>query len=449
MIQIEIHNAVSQVICDAPLYKAISDCLSYQMPGSEFAMQGRRGWDGRVRLLRAGGWFPTGLLSRLKTLLDAEGVEFTFKDKRLNVPGCKALPLASWFKARPYQDAAAEITNKISRGVYVIGTGGGKTMTAGQIISMRQVPTLFVTPDKGLREQTANVFRGLLGKSNIGTSLDSKAPVIVSNIQSLIRHKPTKKLNPFSRFGQLMIDEFHHGAAKSYLAVNKWCDHAFYRYGFTGTFTRPDGADMTMHGVLSKVIYKKSTSELIEEGWLVRPHITITRYEVKGWSKLNYAAAYSAIIQDPGFNGIVANDARGAIDRGRQTLVLVRRKEHGELLNNMIDDSVYLSGDDDIEHREYVIHQFVTRKIPCMVATNIFGEGTDIPLIESLVNARCQKTEIQTKQGIGRALRKAKGKKYAEVFDYLIVGQKHLKAHSVERIMAYKQEPAFKILVRR
>jgi superfamily II DNA or RNA helicase len=48
---------------------------------------------------------------------------------------------------------------------------------------------------------------------------------------------------------------------------------------------------------------------------------------------------------------------------------------------------------------------------------------------------------------VGRALRKFEGKEKAEIFDFLIVGQKHLEAHSVERIMSFKKEPAFKISI--
>ncbi len=238
-------------------------------------------------------------------------------------------------------------------------------------------------------------------------------------------------------------------AAKSYLKVNKFCEEVFYRYGFTGTFVRPDGEDMKMHGVLSDVIFRKTTSELIEAGWLVRPYITILRYKVKGYSRMNYQTAYNAIIADSGFNLIVSKIAEKKIKEKKQTLVLVRRKEHGELLGRMIEHSIYLSGSDDLEYRKKVVKAFVEKKIPCIIATNIFGEGVDIPAIEALVNARLQKSCVQTKQGIGRALRTEEGKDIAEIFDFIIIGQKHLTSHSVERINAYREEPAFKISVKR
>jgi hypothetical protein len=319
----------------------------------------------------------------------------------------------------------------------------GKTLTSAMVIGRKKVQTLFVAPDTGLREQAYEQYVEWFGHRNVTRDImDTEKPIVVTNIQALMNKKP----KAFLRFGMLLIDEFHHGAAKSYKKVNRFCANAFYRYGFTGTFMRPDGKDMEMHGLLSKVIFKKSTSELIEEGFLVRPYITIYRYQLPKL-KLNYADAYNYITQDYGFHKLVAEIANRAIDEGKQTLVLVRRKEHGRILAELIPNAMYLSGDDDHDHRERVKQSFIKKKIRGMIATNIFGEGQDVPSIDVLVNARAQKTEVQTSQGAGRALRKSDGKEKAEIFDFLFIGQKHLQAHSVERIQTYQREPAFKIKV--
>jgi superfamily II DNA or RNA helicase len=266
----------------------------------------------------------------------------------------------------------------------------------------------------------------------------SDAPIIIANIQSLA--KKDKKF--FTRFGLLIIDEFHHSSASTYLDLNKWCVNAFYRYGFTGTFIRSDGVDMPMHGVLSNVIFRKSTSELIEEDFLVRPYITVQEVVIPK-SKAPYAEAYAAITEYVPFNQVVAGFCQTKVKEGKQTLVLVRRKEHGRMLASMIPGAIFVSGSDKGKEREAIKRDFIMKKIRCMVATEIFGEGQDIPSIDVLVNARLQKTEIQTAQGIGRALRKADGKDKAEVFDFLIVGQRHLHDHRVQRIASYKKESAF------
>ena len=144
--------------------------------------------------------------------------------------------------------------------------------------------------------------------------------------------------------------------------------------------------------------------------------------------------------------GLVASKR---IHDGKQVLILVSRIEHGKYLNKLIKDSTYLNGSMDINYRNEMKEKFNNKEIPCIIATNIFGEGTDIPSIDIFINARLQKAEIQTAQGIGRCLRKTEGKIKAEVFDFLLEGQKHLKDHSNQRLKAYKREKAFNIEIRK
>jgi len=259
-----------------------------------------------------------------------------------------------------------------------------------------------------------------------------------------------------------MTDEFHHSAAKSYLKLNQLASNAYWRYGFTGTNVRTDGLDMIMHGVLSTVLFEKSTSELIEEGYLVPAHITIYRVQLKLFSRYNYKEAYDAIILNEDFAKLVTDIVRQKAQiEGKSTLVLVRRKEHGRLLASFIDDiATFVSGDDDVEYRDEMKAAFNSGELKCMIATSVFGEGQDIPNIDCLVNVRLQKGEIETKQGIGRVLRLAQGtntyeesvaagKSHADVIDFILVGNKHLVGHSVNRINTYKSERAFQIRVER
>jgi len=302
-----------------------------------------------------------------------------------------------------------------------------------------------VTPDTGLREQLGGDFKSWFGDRFVEFDVEKKAPIIVSNIQALRRKDP--KL--FARFGMVIVDEFHHAAAKSYLDLNLWAGNAYYRYGFTGTFIRPGGEDMIMHGVLSRVIFQKTTSELIDEGFLTKPFITINRIQLNGYRSMRYKDAYEKLTMEPLLNDKIAEIASQKIAENKQVLILIRRKNHGALLADMIEGSVFLSGEDNQETREYRKSQFANRKLKCIIATSIFGEGQDIPAIDVLINGRCEKTEIDTTQGIGRALRKSPGKEMAEVFDFLIIGHRFLKEHSGERIQTYQREPSFQIKVQR
>lgn len=251
--------------------------------------------------------------------------------------------------------------------------------------------------------------------------------------------------------------------AKTYTKLGDMCENAFHRYGFTGTNLRVDGKDMELNGVLSNTIYKITSSELIRLGFLVPPHITFFRWQIKGYSKYNYREAYDHFCLDDAWNNFIAElTLKKAQFERKQTLILVRRKEHGEKLAGLLENigAVYICGSDKIKYRDEVKRKFNEKEIPCVIATSVFGEGQDIPNIDVLINARLQAGEIETRQGIGRALRLAEGakdyaesvklgKEKAEVFDFLVVGHKHLVKHSVNRINQYKKEPAFKIRIER
>jgi superfamily II DNA or RNA helicase len=236
-------------------------------------------------------------------------------------------------------------------------------------------------------------------------------------------------------------------AAKTYRKINKQCVNAFYRYGFTGTFVRPSGDDMEMLGVLSNVIFKITTSELIRMGVLVRPYITMVNYQMEKMRGA-YKDAYNHIVKNVELHGIVARIAEAKIAEKKQVLIVTRRVEHGQDIADMI-GAPFLSGDTKSEIREGTKKAFIDRKIPCIVATNIFGEGIDIPSIDVYINARFEKTEIGTKQGIGRALRKTEGKDKAEVYDFFIEGHPAIKSHSKARLASYQSEEEFVIHIKK
>lgn len=456
MITIKLDNAFSELQCTEEMLKRIRmDCLSYMPEGAEHVARHNPIWDGRIYLCTKKGIFPSGLYSKLVTFLETEKIPFRATDVRRVEPKVHSFKINyGGFEPRNYQNTCREISREHVRGVYVMGTGAGKTLTSAMLVEEKQVDTLIIVPDTGLREQMSKDYLKWFGDKNVSTNINDSHPIIVTNIQALM--KKDKKL--FSRFKMLIIDEFHHSAAKSYKDVNSNCSNAYYRYGFTGTFMRSDGDDLEMYGVLSNVLFRKRTSELIEEGYLVRPYITITKIDISEAGtrmgsyrrrRMNYMQAYDFITKSDIFNKAIADIANQKIKEGKQTLVVVRRTEHGKLLNKMIKGSFYLSGEDKGAYREKVKQAFIDKRIRCLVATNIFGEGQDIPTIDVFVNARAQKTEIQTSQGIGRALRKHGDKDKAEVFDFLIIGQKHLEDHSIERINSYRKEPAFKIMIKR
>jgi superfamily II DNA or RNA helicase len=462
MIHIKIDNVKTKISgLEEQQLEDISLLLSFEVQGAEhIARAGDNhwalAWDGRKRLMRknvkaGSGTFPTGLMPRVIAFLMENKLKYDVTNDREKPEPIHSFKDHSGFLSRDYQTEITDLTEKRDRGVVVLATGGGKSYVAGKIIEQKQVDTLFIAPNVGLREQMLSTLRAMFGEKNVSSKITDDAPIIVSNIDAVYK-KPEKF---FKRFGLLMIDEFHHASSESYLTMNQKCVNAYHRYGMTGSFCRPDGTDMIMHGVLSNVIYEKYASDLIREGWLVRPHIMMIDYEFKKIRSKSYRAAYDLAITNDVVNDKIAELAHNKAEDGKQVLILVRRKEHGEDICRRTKGATFVHGSIKPEKREEIKESFKRGEISIIVATSVFGEGTDIPNIDVLINARYQASEIETVQGIGRALRTTDGKNIyskgyegktcAEIYDFILRGNKHLQNHSIARLRTYGKEKEYAI----
>lgn len=456
MIELRLKNTVAQIIAPRELHEALRLLLSYEVPNAHFAMRalpkGAK-WDGRKRLMKTDGSFPAGLISTVIEYLAKKRIKIDKITDLRTIPSDHIAFPDTPFKMRDYQQQCVDISDRRPRGIFNLGTGAGKTVVAEKIIGRRRVPTLFITPDKGIQKQTFDRFAKAFGSSHVTMSIENFSPIAVANIQSLV--KKDKKF--FEPFKMLMIDEFHHASADSYLVVNQLASSCYWRYGFTGTHLRTDGTDMVMHGVLSNVLMKKTASDLIDEGWLVPATITMINHRVKGFSRFSYKEAYRQFCLNELLNNRIASIACDHFDGRQQVLILVRLKEHGELLaQRLTGRAVFLNGDHPVAYREKMKALFAERKVRCIIATSIFGEGQDVPSIDVMINARFQDSEIQTVQGVGRALRLAPGawnisdsirlgKSRAYIYDFFVTGSQYLKRHSESRLSQYQRERAFTI----
>jgi superfamily II DNA or RNA helicase len=111
------------------------------------------------------------------------------------------------------------------------------------------------------------------------------------------------------------------------------------------------------------------------------------------------------------------------------TFVYVLRTSHADLLNMMIrhklkelghDPNICraVHGDLDDESNSAVKEAFIARSVRVVIATSIWGEGTNIPCLRWVIYAKAGKPGIDLEQVIGRALRRAPGKWRAGYVDF-------------------------------
>jgi HKD family nuclease len=163
------------------------------------------------------------------------------------------------------------------RNLAVMATGTGKTIVAAldykRLREQGKVQSLlFVAHTKEILEQSLNVFRVVLKEGSFGELfVDGHRPEnwthVFGSIQSL---RGLTDLRP-SQFDMVVVDEFHHAAAKSYGTLLEHLEPVVL-LGLTATPERTDGEDILHWFDGSKPTVELRLWEALEQGLLVPFH---------------------------------------------------------------------------------------------------------------------------------------------------------------------------------
>ena len=239
-------------------------------------MDGWPGWDGWVHLLRQPktqpAWIPSGLLPRL--LRACAKMRFPYELHDLRTRPEEQIPefCGKTLVDRDYQIAAVENAIKSGRGVLDMPPRSGKTRVGCEIQRRLALNTVWLAPTDRIVQQTRDVLEGFFGKHyvvhQVGTRGQEKAAqarVVVCTAATADRLSPEF----YASREIIIVDEFHHAAAKTYRDIFAKCRHVYYRFGLTGTFFRSGEDGLAMHALLSNTLHKVSSRELLCKGFLV------------------------------------------------------------------------------------------------------------------------------------------------------------------------------------
>ena len=387
-------------------------------------------------LFDSDGYFPTGLLPMVRSIFEIRDERVEIKDQRKKPTKSVNFVLREQFPPMRYyqKDANSELQTH-HRGVVVMPTGTGKTKTACRMIWELGVKTLIVTPGKSIVSLMMTDLVKHFGKGKVQklTTKSVKTKEInVVNIQAMALMDP----KIFEDMQAVIIDEFHHAAADTYLVANE--DHlknCYYRIGLTATNFRNDGAGLALESVLSNVLYEYPIKQAIKDGYLMQPEfewVPITLGEGQSYQK-----AYK--------EEIVENDERNEkiaeiVDRHADdhVLILVKQVEHGERLKELLPDAEFIHGLTKDDDREDIMNDFRKGKLKCLIGTSVIGEGVDLPVANVLIMAGGGKARSQIMQNIGRILRILEGKEFAKVYDFTDSDGTWLGDHAEQRREIYK-----------
>ncbi|MBQ7407838.1 MAG: DEAD/DEAH box helicase [Clostridia bacterium] len=314
-------------------------------------------------------------------------------------------------KLRDYQQDCVDAINNMQNGSALVSmaTGLGKTVVFSRIRSQGRV--LIISHREELVNQPIKYYECPCGIEQ-GVQISKGEKVVSASVQSLVRR--LDKFKP-TEFDVIITDEAHHAAAPSYKKIYAYFKPRLH-VGFTATPNRGD--KVRLDDVFEKIIFQRDLKWGIEHNWLtdincLRVNVS---YDLRKVARRMGDFAVGEL--DKQVNTQLANAEIAKVykeyARG-QTLIFATSVEHAENIAALIDGAVAVS--QKTPNRKQIIADFTARKIPCIVNCMIFTEGTDMPLIETIIIARPTQNPSLYAQMVGRGLRKYEGKRYLTLID--------------------------------
>lgn len=421
--------------------KNLVDTCSYEVSGARFSKQYQRGlWNGRKSIIIRNN-IPTGLFSIVVGTLNQINEPYQVIDKRIKPKN--GTPLSFLGEMRDYQNIDAEMEEK-QRGMLIMSVGAGKTAVMSKFMGRINRPTLCIVPSKDLADQNAEEFNKFLGiKCGVlhGKKKQYDEFFTVATIQTLWRNRQDERVrNLLDNVDVLLMDEADFAGSDSYYNICMSCN-AYYRWALTGTL-RDDGKNIKMQGCTGKILYNIDTSFLIEKKVLSKTRVHIKKlFEGSSVATADYTNIYKEAIQNNDYrNNMIKDIALREMKNQKRIAIVVTNIEHGEILNQLIPNSVYLNGGSQDRRRYY--NDLNDGKINCIITTKILERGVNIPNLNVLIVARAGASARGLVQLVGRVVRKGEDE-IVDVYDFYDGFNRVLEKQSKTRLSTYKKEREF------
>ena len=390
---------------------------------------------------------PRGFLIKLTDHLRSRGIPFNLQDERTLLP---EVNFSSVIELRPEQEKVVSLAMETEQGVIVAPPGSGKTIMGLELIARRSQPTLILTHRRQIANQWIERIQTFFNipKAHIGR-IDGVKKVIgekitVAMLQSLSRQEDLKDWK--DKFGTVIVDECHHIPAKTFREIVANIN-AKYWYGLTATPKRKHNDEKLIYLFIGDVIIelsdkpeKQNETEGFEDTKTDR-RVVVRETEIEApfsFTADNYQILARIVSFDQSRNKLILDDIKKLATENQKILVLSERKEHLEVLNMCLKgvcETIIITGDDSTFARKTKFAQIESGHYQVILATGqLFGEGIDIPDIQTIVLAFPLAFEGKLAQYIGRIRGQQK-----TVYDYHDAKTKFLDRQFKKRKKFYKE----------
>lgn len=338
---------------------------------------------------------------------------------------------------RKYQsDGISAVRDRMTAGsrrvVYVLPTGGGKSLVAAAVcagVYQRKKRAVLLAHRDELLDQLSTALKqtsiphGLLYG---GTPGMPRHPVVVASIGTL-----ANRLKHFKAPDLIFIDECHHAVSGSRIAKILDAFPNAKVMGLTATPQRLDGRGLIE--MFSDIVIGPSVSELTAQGFLVPAEIYSTPNVVDVSMVRRRAGDYAIgelekIMDRPSVTGdAVAHYERHA--KGKAAVVFTVSVKHAKDVAEDFTRAGYrfvaVDGGMNRIDRKRAIEDLRVGKIHGVTSCEIIGEGVDLPRAEVVILLRPTESLTLAMQQIGRGLRPYPGKDRCIILDHASVIRRH------------------------
>ena len=374
------------------------------------------------------------------------------------------IPLGLNFDLRPYpfqQEILDAIeTERVDRGkrqhLVVAATGTGKTMIAAfdyrRFSDGERPPLLYIAHREEILRQALGTFRAVLRDHNFGDLLvGGYSPTQHEHLFCSIQTYNSRELwreSP-NRYSYVVVDEFHHAAAKSYRRLLDSIEPDAL-LGLTATPERADGLDIlgwfdhetTAEIRLPSAIGRRLLCPFQYFGISDSVDLSGIAWKSGGYQRDELSDAYTG------------NDIRAllVLDEFRRIVLdplssrtigfcvsVVHAEFMAEFFNRHGIHAIALSADTPSNERMAAKQKLVQRKVNVIFVVDLYNEGVDIPEIDTVLFLRPTESLTVYLQQLGRGLRLHESKDCLTVLDF--IGAQSREFRFADRFRALSTNP--------
>ena len=238
-------------------------------------------------------------------------------------------------------------------GILSLKTGGGKTISLLYVLSKLKGKTIVVVNKVSLLAQWKSEISQFLPDARVGVIQGQKKidvedkDIVIAMLQSLARIDYPDSL--FKDYQITVLDEIHNTSSRIFSKILfKLCSK--YTIGLSATPTRSDGCEYVFKWHIGDIVYK-SKSERKGMHPIIR-ELKITSNEYKEVSAINkftgqktiqFTSMLSELVSMEKRNKLIIEIIKNCRSEGRKILVLSDRRNHLQLLYNILEKDLHIN----------------------------------------------------------------------------------------------------------